>query len=52
MPGKFATERLDLRPLTLADSSWLVDLNSDVAVMKYTTGRASSGVSDALCNRT
>lgn len=42
MPGKFATERLDLRPLTLADSSWLVDLNSDAAVMKYTTGRASS----------
>jgi len=42
MPGRFATDRLELRPLTLEDSALLTDLNSDADVMEFITGRASS----------
>ena len=39
--GAFTTERLRLRPLTLDDVDLLLDLNSDVEVMRYITGRPS-----------
>ena len=42
MSGRFTTERLEMRPLTLEDSRLLVELNSDAAVMEFITGRASS----------
>lgn len=37
----FTTERLRLRPLRLDDAHLLFDLNSDVDVMRYITGRPS-----------
>lgn len=39
--GAFTTERLRLRPLGLDDVHLLFDLNSDVEVMRYITGRPS-----------
>jgi RimJ/RimL family protein N-acetyltransferase len=36
--GPLATERLHLRPVTLADVDLLVTLDSDPAVMRYITG--------------
>ena len=39
--GAFTTERLQLRPLTSSDVHLLVELNGDVEVMRYITGRPS-----------
>ena len=40
--GDFRTERLAVREVERGDLDLLVELNSDVAVMEFLTGQASS----------
>lgn len=42
MSGDFRTERLAVREVERGDLDLLVELNSDVAVMEFLTGQASS----------